>query len=76
MQGQDYLFVREFAAFVAGVLVKAWKQSDDSYGDTEVILGGLAALNDEVEWFKREASEWDVPLSTIAPQKANGDYCR
>ncbi|KAJ0093447.1 hypothetical protein Patl1_24909 [Pistacia atlantica] len=66
----------EFAPFVASVLVKAWKESDDSYGDTEVILGGLASLNDEVEWFKREASKWGVQLSNIAPQKANENYCR
>ncbi|GAB2233280.1 hypothetical protein Droror1_Dr00002499 [Drosera rotundifolia] len=73
--GQDYIFVRAFVPFVAGVLVKAWKESDDQ-SDIEVILGGLAALNDELAWFKKEASKWDVQLSSIAPQKANLDYCR
>ena len=75
MQGQDYLFVREFVPFVASVLIKACKESDDS-SDMEIILGGVASLNDEIAWFKKEASKWGVELSTIVPQKANQDYCR
>ena len=43
MQAQDYLFLRAFVPFVASVLVKDWKQSDDS-ADMEVILGGMAFL--------------------------------
>ena len=43
MQAQDYLFLRAFVPFVASVLVKDWKQSDDS-ADMEVILGGMASL--------------------------------
>lgn len=74
--GQDYIFVREFVPFVASVLLKACKQSDDSGSDMEVILGGMASLNDELSWFKKEASKWDVLLSSVAPQKANLDYCR
>lgn len=73
--GQDYLFVRAFAPFAASVLIKAWKESDDS-SDMEVILSGIASLNDEIAWFKREASKWGVELSDIVPQKANQDYCR
>lgn len=76
MQGQDYVFVRAFVSFVASVLIKAWKESDDSGGDMEVVLGGMAALNDEVQWFKKEASKWGVELSDVVPQKANQDYCR
>ncbi|XP_022741798.1 probable bifunctional TENA-E protein [Durio zibethinus] len=72
--GQDYIFVRAFVPFVASVLTKVWKGSDDN--DTEVILGGMAALNDEVGWFKKEASKWGVQLSNIVPQKANQEYCR
>ncbi|KAH9683786.1 Bifunctional TENA-E protein [Citrus sinensis] len=74
--GQDYIFVREFVAFAASVLVKAWKESDDSKGDTEVILGGMAGLHDEIAWFKKEASKWGVELSETVPQKANQVYCR
>ncbi|KAL4283972.1 hypothetical protein GQ457_16G030590 [Hibiscus cannabinus] len=74
--GQDYMFVRAFVPFVASVLTKAWKGSNDSDNDVEVILGGMAALNDEISWFKREASKWGVQLSNIAPQKANQEYCR
>lgn len=75
MQGQDYIFVRAFVPFVASVLIKAWKESDDAT-DMEVMLGGMASLNDEIEWFKNEAPKWGVQLSDIVPQKANQDYCR
>lgn len=74
--GQDYIFVRAFVPFVASLLIKAYKESDDSSNDVEVILGGLAALDDEVSWFKKEASKWDVQLSKTLPQKANQEYCR
>lgn len=75
MQGQDYLFVRAFVPFVSSVLLKACRESDDN-SDMEVLLSGLAALNDEIAWFKKEASKWGVVLSSIAPQKVNEDYCR
>ncbi|XP_062108778.1 probable bifunctional TENA-E protein [Humulus lupulus] len=74
--GQDYIFVRAFVPFVASLIVKAWKESDVS-SDMEVILGGMAALNDELEWFKKEAFKWGVQLSEpLVPQKVNKDYCR
>ncbi|XP_058000897.1 probable bifunctional TENA-E protein [Hevea brasiliensis] len=73
--GQDYVFVREFVPFVASVLIKASKKSDDG-NDMEVILGGLASLNDEIAWFKSEASKWDVPLSNTVVHKANQNYSR
>ncbi|KAB1213852.1 Seed maturation protein PM36 [Morella rubra] len=73
--GQDYVFVRAFVPFLASVLMKAWKESDDSL-DMDIILSGMASLNDEIAWFKSEASKWDVQLSDIVPQKANEDYCR
>ncbi|RDX62165.1 putative bifunctional TENA-E protein, partial [Mucuna pruriens] len=72
---QDYLFVRAFVPFVASVLIKAWKDSDDS-GDMEVILGGMASLEDEISWFKREANKWGILLSEVDPQQANINYCR
>lgn len=75
MQGQDYIYVRVFVPFVASVLVKAWKESDDN-SDMDIILGGMASLNDEIEWFKKEASRWEVSLTSVVPQKANLSYCR
>ncbi|GLU08500.1 hypothetical protein SLE2022_254080 [Rubroshorea leprosula] len=74
--GQDYIFVRAFVPFVASVLIKAYKDSDDSSNDVEVILGGMTALNDEIAWFKKEATKWNVQLSEIVPQKTNQEYCR
>lgn len=76
MQAQDYKFVREFVPFSASVLIKASKNSDDSSNDMEVLLGGLASLNDEIEWFKKEASKWGVHLSNIMVHKSNYNYCR
>ncbi|KMT16235.1 hypothetical protein BVRB_3g053910 [Beta vulgaris subsp. vulgaris] len=73
--GQDYLFVRRFIPFVASVLLKACKESDDE-SDMEVILAGLASLNDEIHWFKKEAAKWDVQLNAVTPQKTNQNYCR
>ncbi|AES91958.1 putative bifunctional TENA-E protein [Medicago truncatula] len=72
---QDYLFVRAFVPFVASVLIKACKESDDS-DDVEVILGGMASLKDEILWFKREANKWGISFSDVVPQKANINYCR
>ncbi|XP_004295090.1 PREDICTED: seed maturation protein PM36 [Fragaria vesca subsp. vesca] len=73
---QDYIFVRAFVPFAASLVVKGWKNSDDSDGDVEVILSGLAALNDEIDWFKKQASKWGVDLSVVAPQQPALDYCR
>nr|KYP57892.1 Seed maturation protein PM36 [Cajanus cajan] len=71
---QDYLFVRAFVPFAASLLIKAWKESDES-GDVEVILGGMASLEDEISWFKREANKWGVSVSDVVPQRANVKYC-
>ncbi|WOH13058.1 hypothetical protein DCAR_0832567 [Daucus carota subsp. sativus] len=72
--GQDYIYVRAFVPFVASVLVKACNELDDS-SDTDIILGGLASLNDEITWFKEEASKWEVSLTSVVPQRANLMYC-
>ncbi|KAL1334921.1 hypothetical protein HN51_063866 [Arachis hypogaea] len=71
---QDYLFVRAFVPFAASVLIKAYKESDDNT-DMEVILGGVAALKDEISWFKNEANKWGISLSNVVPQKPNKNYC-
>ncbi|KMZ56106.1 Seed maturation protein PM36 [Zostera marina] len=77
---QDYIFVREFVIFTANLLVKASNDksmsSNDNKNDIDAILGGMASLNDEVLWFKREASKWGISLFNVAPLKANQDYCR
>jgi hypothetical protein len=43
---QDYLFVRELVRFAALLLSKAPPEH------FEVLLGGLAALKDELNWFQ------------------------
>ncbi|KAL2244312.1 probable bifunctional TENA-E protein [Sesamum indicum] len=73
--GQDYIFVRAFVPLVASLLLKAWKESDDN-SDVDVILGGIAALNDEIAWFKKEASKWGIALNSVVPHQTNLDYCR
>ncbi|KAF0915424.1 hypothetical protein E2562_036276 [Oryza meyeriana var. granulata] len=72
--GQDYMFVKEFVAFLASVLLKCCRQSDGS--DMEIILGGLASLSDELSWFKKEAEKWSVNLAEVSPLKSNTEYCR
>ncbi|EXB71074.1 hypothetical protein L484_004209 [Morus notabilis] len=74
--GQDCIFVRALVPFVGSLIVKAWKESDDS-SDVDTILRGMAALNDELDWFKKEANKWGVHLSEmLVPQKPNQEYCR
>lgn len=75
LQEQECKFLRSFTAFVASVLVKAWKESDDR-ADEEVILGSLASLNDEFAWFKKEALKRDIDLTKIVPQNATAGYSR
>lgn len=72
---QDYLFVRKFVPFVASVLVKACKEPDDE-NDMEILLAGIASLNDEIAWFKKEAAKWDIQLTGINPSKTNQKYWR
>lgn len=60
---------------MASVLLKACKEKGDDR-DMEVILRGVASLNDEISWFKTEASKWGIKLSSIVPQEPNQDYCR
>lgn len=75
MQGQDYIFVKSFIPFVASTLLKSWKESGNET-DMEVILSGMASLNDEINWFKTEAPKFHVSLTSVIPQNANVKYCR
>ena len=43
---QDFYFVREFARFGAALLAKAPHEAFD------LLLGGMAALQDELRWFQ------------------------
>lgn len=59
------MFVKKaLAPFAASVLLKAWKESVDSY-DVEVILVGLGYLNDEISWLKQEAPKWHISLTSV-----------
>lgn len=68
------MFVQEFVAFLASVLLKCCKQSESS--DMEIILGGLASLSDELSWFKKEAAKWSVDLAGVSPLSSNMEYRR
>lgn len=65
---QDYLFVTEFTRMVGRVLAAA----PVSHFDT--ILGGLAALKDELNWFRAKAAERNLKLD-VRKQKTNKRYC-
>ena len=65
---QDYHFVTEFTRMVANVLANA------PVSHFNTILGGLAALQDELNWFREKAQERDLDLN-VAKQEANKHYC-
>ena len=65
---QDYLFVVEFTRMVARILAIA----PPHYFD--VLLGGLIALKDELDWFKEKASERQLNLKT-EKQPTCIEYC-
>lgn len=66
---QDYLFVNEFTRMVATALTAAPIHHFD------VLLSGLTALKDELEWFRTKAAERDLNLNTPA-QATCLEYCR
>jgi len=55
---QDYLFVVDFTRMVGRVLAIAPTHHFD------VILAGLSALKDELNWFKKKAAERQLDLNT------------
>ncbi|HBL11060.1 MAG TPA: TenA family transcriptional regulator [Cyanobacteria bacterium UBA11162] len=65
---QDYLFVTEFTRMVAQVLRVAPPEHFD------VILAGLMALKDELNWFKEKAAERSLNLAT-QKQVTCIEYC-
>jgi formylaminopyrimidine deformylase / aminopyrimidine aminohydrolase len=65
---QDYLFVVEFTRLVARILAVAPAHHFD------VLLGGLIALKDELNWFKEKASDRQLNLNT-EKQPTCTEYC-
>ena len=65
---QDYLFVVEFTRMAAQLLSVAPPHHFD------VLLGGLTAIKDELNWFKVKAAERQLDLSS-AKQPTCVEYC-
>lgn len=65
---QDYLFVVDFTRMVARALAVAPPLHFD------VILGGLSALKDELNWFKEKAAERQLDFNT-EKQATCTEYC-
>jgi hypothetical protein len=56
---QDYYYVRGFTPFAGSLLASA----PDSH--LETIVGGIAALNDELAWFKETAQKRGCDVTII-----------
>jgi thiaminase/transcriptional activator TenA len=65
---QDYLFVVDFTRMVGRILATAPSHHFD------VILSGLSALKDELNWFHQKAAERQLNLNT-EKQHTCIDYC-
>lgn len=65
---QDYLFVLEFTRMAGRLLASAPPEHFD------VILSGLSALKDELNWFKEKAADRQLNLST-QKQSTCAEYC-
>lgn len=65
---QDYLFVLDFTRMVARLLAIA------PFNHFDIILGGLSAINQELNWFKAKASERQLDLSS-QKQPTCIEYC-
>ena len=66
---QDYHFVLEFTRFAASVIQSA--PSDH----LDILLGGMVALKDELNWFKAKAAERQLNL-TQPLQPSCETYCQ
>jgi thiaminase len=65
---QDYLYVVEFTRLAARLLAAAPVQHFD------VLLGGMNALKDELNWFRDKAAERKLDLTT-PKQPTCAEYC-
>jgi thiaminase/transcriptional activator TenA len=65
---QDYLFVVEFTRLLAKTLANAPPEHFD------VLLGGLSAIKDELNWFQLKAKERDLDLQ-VEKQQTCQAYC-
>lgn len=63
---QDYYYVRGFTPFAGSLLASA----PDSH--LETIVGGIAALTDELAWFKDTAQKRGCDVSIIGEKPAHG----
>ncbi|HIK28391.1 MAG: TenA family transcriptional regulator [Oscillatoriaceae bacterium SKW80] len=66
---QDYLFVVEFTRMLARVLIAA------PVHHFELLLAGLSAIKDELNWFKAKASERQISLD-VPQQPTCTEYCQ
>lgn len=60
--------------FAASTLVKLPGGSDEA--DVDTLLMAISALDQEISWFRAEASRWGVQLDSLIPQVASRNYCR
>ncbi len=65
---QDYLFVLEFTRMAARLIAAA----PDVHLD--MLLGGMVALKDELQWFQAKAAERSLDL-TVPRQRTCQTYC-
>jgi formylaminopyrimidine deformylase / aminopyrimidine aminohydrolase len=67
---QDYLFVRDLTRFASILAARAGRDAQ------RVIIGGLGALNDELDWFERHAAERGLSLKAerLPVCRRYGDY--
>jgi len=65
---QDYLFVIEFTRLLAKTLANAPAEHFD------VLLGGLSAIKDELNWFQVKAKERNLDLN-VEKQQTCQAYC-
>ncbi|CAF1053481.1 unnamed protein product [Rotaria sordida] len=65
---QDYLFVNSYIRFGAHVLINAPRQ------DYKVLIKGLSALEEELNWFENKLKEKNISIKNIKPLSANLNY--
>ncbi|CAM6099162.1 unnamed protein product [Calypogeia fissa] len=71
---QDYLYVKSFVRYLASILAKAPGSASDE--EVDALLGGLNALQDELRWFRSQASKWDLSLQNTAIHDTTQRYCK